>query len=1427
MFNKMSFALVLLLCLVKGVMAGEAPLNSALSQAVDHGVIGGMSLQVAEPGTGRASPDRYSDLPLPARVPGNIEIRLQQGVFDPLVSPLVLPPDLAFASDGPEAGDYYIVQFHGPILTAWRAELEHSGAEIMDYVPDFAYIVRVDAAALKQIRAMKAVRWVGVFHPGFRLSNNLLQSVRLSRTDVWTELVIRGFAGEPADRMIAALGANDARITHQYEDRGGGVIFALLAPEASIRGLAHVPGIAWIEPYFEPALANEIARSDTIMDQNRVESELGLFGQGQIVGVGDSGLSTGDPATVHQDFAGRVIGGTWGSGNCGTWADDNSHGTHVAGSVLGSGVQSGADIPGQVYAGSNAGIAPEAGLYVWSFCNNFSGLPAAPYADYYGAKYAVAPDLRISTNSWGYTGGFGQYNIFTRETDRFVRDFPDMIITYAAGNAGIDANSDGVVDLGSMNMPGTAKNVVTVGASENVRTANSFTWGQGWPTDYPVDPINSDPVADNADGMAAFSGRGPTLSGRLKPDVVAPGTNIVSARNESTGTGWGVYDDFYLYMGGTSMATPLVAGSSAILREYFQRTHEINPGAALVKAMLINGAVDMTPGQYGTGATQEVQRRPDNSQGWGRVHMPNMLIHDGGRALLFEEHTGLGTGQTHQVDFMIVDDSVPLRVTLVWVDAPGTEASHGALVNDLDLEVTDHNDVVHTGNSIINGGSPDRVNNIEGVDLPGAVGGYTVTVSGFNIPDGPQPFALVITGGVGEGESFALGAVEEQVSVCVGTEAGFDLTLLSQAGFDDPVNLGVSGLPGGASAQFFPNPVVPTDPAAGATLTISDTGGVSGGSYALTVTGESNGPSFDPQSEELGLQLGIVEALTGEVGLSSPADGATGIGLQPEFVWSSASGAEGYEIQIATDSGFSNLVIQANTGDTRFQAVSGLAPDATYFWRVRPSNVCGDGTYSDAFSLTTGSVICSSPGVVIPDNNPAGINDDIVLAASGSLEEMQVYIRAPHTWVGDLRFVLAHMESGTSVVLVDRPGVGVGESFGCGNNDYDVWLDDSASENVQDACAGASPAIGGRLQPFEALAAFEGVDRAGTWRLNVSDNAGSDTGRLDEWCLATKVAAPEATQLAFGVQPTTAEVNANVLPEVTVQIQDESGEVVFLDNSTQVQLTLIGGATGANLYSAGPVTVIDGIATFPSLSVDLAGTGYRLEAVDTESALSGATSDAFDITVANSTTAIDSITPAAGQSVGESYTVAVTVTGESPTGTVAVDDGGGGSCQITLPDNSCQMISTTVGSKTITAVYGGDDNNEGSSAETAYSIVSDGPVALVLSLSPTRGVAGAAIMPGLSVQVIDSQGNLVDDDDSTEVTVSFEVNPTGATLSGTSKLTVAGGEAHFTGLSIDLVGEGYRLRVSDSEEELDDFVTEPFDVLEAGIFHDLFEKDTE
>ncbi|MDY7079861.1 MAG: S8 family serine peptidase [Chloroflexota bacterium] len=692
-------------------------------------------------------------------------IRLQRATFDPLIETPDLSPNLTLAAYPGDGSGYYLIQFKGPILSEWKEALGKAGAVFHDYVPRFAYVVRMDETTAARVRALEAVRWVGLYQPAFRLSTDL-DDVVTDASDETVRIIVRSFTGEPVKALAQQLESLGGQIHARGDDSGGGIIFQLELSAASIPAVASLSGVAWIEPWAEPRLANEITRSPLIFNKDGVEDRLGLYGVDQIVVVGDTGVSTGDEATVHQDFRGRVYTGTWGGGTCGTWRDDNGHGTHVAGSVLGSGVMDGAVTSTHSYAGTNAGIAPEALLWAWGFCTDWSGLPDTdPYNDYYGVMYDDDPRVRTNTNSWSYKVSAGTYDAFSRETDRFIWDHQDMVVLFAASNDGTDANADGIVDQDSMGVPAGSKNIITIGASENYRMSGGYnpggdcdTWGNCWPGDFPADPVNSDRLSDDPSGMVAFSSRGPVDDGRLKPDVVAPGSNIVSTRDDST-TGWGVYDANYIYMGGTSMAAPLSAGGGAIVREFYSVTYGITPTAALVKATLINGAYDMTPGQYRDevpdGSQDDVIRRPDIHQGWGRVDLFNSLIYDPPRALWFyEDGTGLNTSEEYSATLTVNHDTDPFRVTLVWADYPGLEATHGALVNDLDLEVVAPNGTTYYGNDIIGDGlldgDVDHVNNVEGVDFNPLTGNYVIKVKGYNTPQGPQPFALVVSGDMGE-----------------------------------------------------------------------------------------------------------------------------------------------------------------------------------------------------------------------------------------------------------------------------------------------------------------------------------------------------------------------------------------------------------------------------------------------------------------------------------------------------------------------------------------------------------------------------------------------------------------------------------------------------------------------------------------------------
>jgi subtilisin family serine protease len=436
-----------------------------------------------------------------------------------------------------------------------------------------------------------------------------------------------------------------------------------------------------------------------------------LFGAGQTVAVADSGLDQGSevPANLHDDFedcagVSRVstIFDRVGDGA----SDVNSgHGTHVAGSVLGNGDVSDG-IPGCDYDNSYAGIAPEAILVFQALENNatgaLSGIPSDLNILFSEAQGAGA---EIHTNSWGSSQA-GAYTSFSEDVDQFVWNNKDFLILFSAGNDGVDADGNGVIDLVSMGSPATAKNCITVGASENDRDSVStptpganIDWGTGWPFDYPIDPINSDHVSDEATGMAAFSSRGPSLDGRVKPDIVAPGTNIISTKSSlatdlwTTGGLSGGLENSYIFSGGTSMSTPLVAGAATLVREFYTDVETITPSAALIKATLLNGAFDMSPGQYGPPpGPQEIPDppRPNNVEGWGRVDLETSIFPTAPKTLRYADvTTSLNTGESRIYDFDVTDVGVPLKATLVWSDYPGSTVAGGGLVNDLDLILID------------------------------------------------------------------------------------------------------------------------------------------------------------------------------------------------------------------------------------------------------------------------------------------------------------------------------------------------------------------------------------------------------------------------------------------------------------------------------------------------------------------------------------------------------------------------------------------------------------------------------------------------------------------------------------------------------------------------------------------------------------------
>lgn len=562
------------------------------------------------------------------------------------------------------------------------------------------------------------------------------------------------------DRDSAAVALKSAHIAVVDQPRHDMLIVDLIEHSnwgQALKDIAKQRGLKAIEEEHPASLCIDRAVPLTVKGDVDNHNQQ-WFGNGEVIAIADSGLDD-----HHPDFEGQVLqvrDYTPYSYRTSHIIDSLGHGTHVAGIAVGTGEYS-----MQLNQKPIRGAAPSAKLFFQSLGNPGS-IPADFYAFLTHAyNYKHEPRIRIHSNSWSEEG-VNNYSHICYMLDEFVWDHKDFLVVIAAGNRGEHTiNTDPWIDEKSITSPGTSKNCLTVGASEHNRCEEfSTTYGD---MGFQYSPFNNKQIAESIDDVVAFSGRGPFEIDsppesddfqRYKPDVVAPGTFVLSTKSSKMLTspdeirrGISHYPpapEHYVYMSGTSMATPLVAGSAALVRQYLREKKKVtDPSAALIKAIIIHSCQYISY-QH---PHKKSSRWIDNEQGWGRVNLDNFLDPQPPTQVIFDDQQqGLIEGERYEYNVEVSNGTVPIRVILVYTDYPGAE-----LINNLNLTLHSPSGKYYVGNHREGDDSTklqDNNNNVEGIVVESPeTGTWCITVMGSDVSEGPQDFAIVASAGVRTG----------------------------------------------------------------------------------------------------------------------------------------------------------------------------------------------------------------------------------------------------------------------------------------------------------------------------------------------------------------------------------------------------------------------------------------------------------------------------------------------------------------------------------------------------------------------------------------------------------------------------------------------------------------------------------------------------
>ncbi len=559
---------------------------------------------------------------------------------------------------------FVLVQFSALPTEQTKQYLKNAGVELGDYFPGNAYLATIkndfDFSLLKDL-GISSVNNIPFF---YKTDPSLFSYQSTNVKDIVKTFAVSYYASLDKSTVQQELQkAGAVIVTTKFADAH--IVF--IRPDKNvITAITALPFVNYI---------NLQVMSDRILNYKSIQthglssllSPAGrqLSGKGVTVGVGDDA-----EISSHLDFTGRLINRVY--------YFSNYHGIHTSGTVAGAGLLD----------PKNHGMAPRATLVSQWFSDIITNTPV----------YVTDYNMIATNNSYtsvddGCTGE-GVYDVLSNYADAQMKNYASVLHVFAAGNDGLLTCSPYPASYGTVKSGWQcSKNVLTVGAMDQA--------------DYSI---------------AGFSSRGPVQDGRIKPEIVACGVNLIST----------VYFNLYGPNNGTSMASPVITGTTTILNERYRQLNGTTPKAALIKALLCNTAEDLgNPG-------------PDYTFGFGMLNARRAVEAMEGHQYF------INTTAPASYPITIPSGVRRLKVMLYWADPAAAANAATTLVNDLDLTVTDAvaniyhplvlNPAAVTANAIP---GTDHINNIEQVVINNpAAGNFSLNVSAFSVPQGPQEYVV-------------------------------------------------------------------------------------------------------------------------------------------------------------------------------------------------------------------------------------------------------------------------------------------------------------------------------------------------------------------------------------------------------------------------------------------------------------------------------------------------------------------------------------------------------------------------------------------------------------------------------------------------------------------------------------------------------------